>query len=108
LVDGPSGGVARILDVTVRPQEFYKGKSTMGEVKFQMFRGGTYWPTWASAWPGKPEIGKPYCVLLNETDGKLYSAGGVNGFFQVDKDHLVRNQVKLPITLSRVRVIAEE
>jgi hypothetical protein len=107
-VDGPNGGVARVLDVTLRSQEFYKGRSTSGDVIFQMFSGGTYWPAWAQPWPGRPETGTSYCVLLQEIDGKLYSAGGVNGFFRVKNGRLVRNGVELPVTLSHVRVMAEE
>lgn len=108
LVEDPENGTARILTVTLAPEELIKGNVATKTLSFQMFNGGTFWPSWAAPWPSNVEPGKRYCVFLNERQGKLYSAGGINGFYFVAKDQLIRNSVVLPTSVKQVRGLVKE
>jgi hypothetical protein len=108
LVQGPAGGVGRIKAITLNVEELVKGTVASKTLIFDVFAGGTYWPSWADAGPHQIQNGVRYCVFLKEIEGKFYSAGGVNGFFIVHENQLMRNDLALPATIERIRVMLEE
>jgi hypothetical protein len=102
---------AHVWIITVRVEQVLRGASTPGTTEvFQMFQAGTYWPDWASPGPDDVSTGRQYCIFLREVDGRLYSNGGVNGFFQVaDDGSLVKNgQLRVPVNVERIQKMVQE
>lgn len=107
-VTNPSdGGTGRVWTVGIALDEVLKGNVVPDTLTFEMFGGGYYWPRWAEVTPGRIEEGTRYCAFVKRIENQLYSAGGVNGFFKVEGNRLVRNELPLPATLDSLRTLVE-
>jgi hypothetical protein len=107
-VTNPSGvGAGRVWTVSIDVEDVLKGEGVPDPLTFEMFGGGYYWPPWAEVTPRRIEEGERYCAFVRRIDDRLYSAGGVNGFFAADGDRLIRNELPLPATVDHVRVLAQ-
>jgi hypothetical protein len=98
-----------IWTVTILVERVVAGEPLSGSIEFDMFRGGSYWPRWASVRPNAVKAGEKRLVFLQRVDGRLVAAAGANGYYGInEKGRLQRNAQTLPVSVDQVRALSAE